>query len=255
MALLPPILARPFSAGKGAVPTFVPSDLGADLYAWWDLSALAYLYQDSGRTTPCTAAADPVGSVTDRSGNSRHLSQGTAGFKPAVVSGGSSVGYCARFDGVDDYLSRAAVNLGAKTIYLAGKITSATGSPLHHYQAATYQTHVYKPTGWTFRHAEGVLSNADNGAAWPGTSSKTRMAWVCRNGSSPYSQWFVDDSATSVLDLTTDPTNGGVNGTLFVGAYTGGILCAGLDLFEALVCNSAHNAATRANVFSYLARH
>lgn len=79
-----------------------PTELGAELLAWWDPSDLTTLFQDSAGTTPVAAHGEPVGLMQDKSGNGYHLSQGTAGGRPLWQSDGSLL-----FDGTDDYLELA----------------------------------------------------------------------------------------------------------------------------------------------------
>jgi hypothetical protein len=72
----------------------------------YDFTNTANLFQDSARTTPVTALSDPIGSVTDLSGNNLHGSQATTASKPTYS------GY-ADFDGFDDGLSTATLDLTA----------------------------------------------------------------------------------------------------------------------------------------------
>lgn len=64
----------------------------------FDWSKQSSLYQDSARTTLVNAAGDPIGSVTDESGNGNHASQTTATSR--FVWQGDH----AETDGVDDWL-------------------------------------------------------------------------------------------------------------------------------------------------------
>ena len=52
---------------------------------WLDANAPNILFQDSAMTTPATATNDPIGAWKDRSGNNRHLTQGTAGSRPVLT--------------------------------------------------------------------------------------------------------------------------------------------------------------------------
>lgn len=74
--------------------------------AWYDPSDLTTLFQDSTGTTPVTADGDPVGMMMDKSGNGRHLIQATSAARPTYKTSGGL--RWLRFDGVDDYLARAA---------------------------------------------------------------------------------------------------------------------------------------------------
>lgn len=69
----------------------------------YDLTDKTKLYQDSTRTTLVSANGDPIGSVTDLSGNGKHASQATTASKPLFQ------GY-ADFDGVDDSWATAAID-------------------------------------------------------------------------------------------------------------------------------------------------
>jgi hypothetical protein len=85
----------------GGAAAFNPASLSPT--AWYDVSDLSTLFQDSAGTTPVTADGDPVGKVLDKSGNGNHLVQATAGSRPLYkTSGGLS---WLLFDGVDDSLA------------------------------------------------------------------------------------------------------------------------------------------------------
>jgi hypothetical protein len=59
---------------------------------------ISSLYQDAARTTLVSAAGDPIGSASDLSGNSKHLSQATAAARPVWQPSYGA------FDGTDDWL-------------------------------------------------------------------------------------------------------------------------------------------------------
>jgi hypothetical protein len=70
--------------------------------AWYDADDLSTLFQDAAGTVPVTTDGDPVGLWQDKSGNSRHFSQSTAGQRPTWhTSGGFS---WVEMDGTDDWL-------------------------------------------------------------------------------------------------------------------------------------------------------
>jgi hypothetical protein len=99
---------------------------GAALYAWWDVSDISTLFQDSAGTTPVALNNDPVGRINDKSGNGRLLTQGTAGNRPLYkdsLYGAPSV----LFDKVNDSLTNTAAGIGAnKEIFILFHVTRST---------------------------------------------------------------------------------------------------------------------------------
>ena len=96
-------LLRSHGGGGGA---FSPLDLAA-LTGWWDFSDAPTVYEDTIATNPAEAD-DGVAYLGDKSGDGRHLTQGTAGSRPAwkaAIQNGLSIG---RGDG-GDILTRASV--------------------------------------------------------------------------------------------------------------------------------------------------
>lgn len=67
----------------GRRKAFVPTDL-SNLGLWFDADDPATLFQDAAMTTPAVADNDPVGAWLDKSGNSRHGTQPTAGNRPLL---------------------------------------------------------------------------------------------------------------------------------------------------------------------------
>jgi hypothetical protein len=65
-------------AGRGGV--FSPASLSPT--AWYDPSDMSTLFQDSAGSTPVTAVEQPVGRISDKSGNGRHATQATTSLKP-----------------------------------------------------------------------------------------------------------------------------------------------------------------------------
>lgn len=85
---------RPMYAASGSL---APSDVTTGQQAWYEANTESYVDNDA------------VGTLTDKSGNSRNLTQGTAGAKPtfktSIVNGKSVY----RFDG-GDYATGAAIS-------------------------------------------------------------------------------------------------------------------------------------------------
>lgn len=55
--------------------------------AWYEPYNVGSLFQDSGLTTPVTAASDPVGGIKDLSGNGLHAVQTDNGRRPTYAEG------------------------------------------------------------------------------------------------------------------------------------------------------------------------
>ena len=77
--------------------------------AWFDIDP-QYLFQDDAGTTPVTAPGQPVGFVTDRSGNGNHATQATAEARPTYQTDGTL--HYLHFDGVDDFLVTPTITPG-----------------------------------------------------------------------------------------------------------------------------------------------
>lgn len=95
--------ARTVAANRYAVDG-LPTSL-TNLVAWYSARDTATLFQDSALSTPVTANSDPVGGWLDKSGNGRHLTQGTAGSRPAYKTSGINTRAALQFDGSADHLS------------------------------------------------------------------------------------------------------------------------------------------------------
>jgi len=94
----------------GFARAFDPASMFTPTTPGWvyNLSDFSTLYQDSAGTIPVTAAGQPVGLMLDLSGNGNHASQPTAGKRPILQESGGK--YSLKFDGVDDFMSTAAID-------------------------------------------------------------------------------------------------------------------------------------------------
>jgi hypothetical protein len=117
--------------GSAAAAAFSPSDV-AGLALWLDGSDAATLYQDSARTTPVTADTDPVGGITDKSGQANHAAQTTANARPLYKTNIQNSKSALRFDGTNDSLTVAdAAGLEMdtdSTVFLVVKNLTAEGN-------------------------------------------------------------------------------------------------------------------------------
>jgi hypothetical protein len=86
------------AALSGGAAPFSPLSLSP--YSWFDPSDLSTLWQDTAGTTPVTADGQSVARIDDKSGNGRHMIQGTAAARPLYKTAGGL--HWLLFDGVDD---------------------------------------------------------------------------------------------------------------------------------------------------------
>ena len=116
------------STGFSRAVGWSPLDLfeGGKKGAWYDPSDLSTMWQDSAGTTPVTADGQPVGKILDKSGNGNHATQPVAGKRPTYHTAGGT--HWLDFDGVDDSLYTASINLTStsKITVFAGTANSKT---------------------------------------------------------------------------------------------------------------------------------
>lgn len=101
------------SAGGVLLKTFGPLDLftGGQGGAWYDPSDLSHMWQDTAGTVPVTTDGQSVLRIDDKSGNGLHLIQAVGALAPLYKTDGTL--RWLQFDGLTQYLSRAAVDLTA----------------------------------------------------------------------------------------------------------------------------------------------
>jgi hypothetical protein len=159
-----------FDSAK-AVASFNPLSLSPS--AWYDFSDLSTLFQDTAATSPVTADGQSVARVNDKSGNGRHLTQATAGFRPLYkTSGGLS---WLESDGVDDVLKPATQfmtgSATASAVYASRNISVVAGAVLQGWGSSTFIN--YEPfSGDGHLYTDfGSVDRADLGVFGAGTTS------------------------------------------------------------------------------------
>ncbi len=118
----------------GTWPFVAPGGVATGLQAWYDASDSATLF-DATTGGSLVAADGGVARWEDKSGNSRHMTQGTAGSRPTrktAIQGGLDV---LRFDGSADFMSVASstatfnfIHTGDHTIFMAFKANVANSA-------------------------------------------------------------------------------------------------------------------------------
>lgn len=157
------------SVGEGPVSAVVsstPVAVGAAWIPWEQLLGLvaAYSAHDATGYTDVSGAASQF---TDRSGNSNHLLQSTAGARPTI----NAVNKQLEFDGIDDVMVSAAsatgitTGTGEKTLVLCGRgVTTGNG----HYAGITSTLQALAMNGQATGLAE-LTGRFNNGRAQPAT--------------------------------------------------------------------------------------
>lgn len=136
---------------------WTPLGAGVPLGFWWD-------FTDPGA---CIVAANALGTVRDKSGNNRDLTQGTAGNKPTYGTRLQNGLRVADFDGTDDYMSTSAMfTYGfGWTLFIVGKNDDGADSTAQFAVFGTDGSTAYgrfsKQTGNVYRL--GCGSNLDRG--------------------------------------------------------------------------------------------
>jgi hypothetical protein len=235
-------LATLGAGGAGFVPTQI-----AGLQLW--LKGGAGTFQDTGLTTAAVADGDPVGGWQDQSGQGNNATQGTAAAKGTLklnVLNGKAV---VRGDGVDDYLTHAALTLGTThTLFLV--------------------------TQWPTATQAGILLGADGGDYAPYTNGSSTLNYsvnnpnpqqTCNVAFAPANAtWYVlgirrngltvrfyKNGAQLGTDQTLSPASNDPYAptTLFAGGNTN---FQAIDLAEVLYYNSTLSDANVTNVLNYL---
>jgi hypothetical protein len=161
---------------------FAPSDI-TGLQLWLDASDASTLY-DATTGGSLVAADGGVARWEDKSGNARHMTQGTAGSRPArktSIQGGLDV---LRFDGSNDFLSVPSSTATFKflhdatggIVFAVYKANAAQGTAYVWCNNTNPSTaSVASQTGVYYRHDTSDLAVADRYAVISNTSSGFRM--------------------------------------------------------------------------------
>lgn len=113
--------------GTVSAPSWSPTDMGADLLGWYDA-------QDSGSLT---LSGSDVTQWNDKSGNSMHLTQGTAGRYPQY----SATSFNSSYPGLtfsDDYMEKSSYGLTSGAVCAAFIVCTMTTNCDTYGRAVTY---------------------------------------------------------------------------------------------------------------------
>lgn len=204
------MLALGLNLGKRKGAAWTPASI-AGLSLWYDATQLAGL-----------ANNDPVATWTDASGNANNATQGTASARPTYKTNVQNSKPAVLFDGVDDFMSFAALPLDS----WVGVVLKGNG----------------------LRDLDGIIGRrgTDNGVRW-------RSAGPSWEAVGPFTKTYnSSDIAASSCQLV-ELTNNQANYADSLGGY---FLAGGRDLsgyvLEVVVATSTPDAATIANWRAYV---
>lgn len=235
------------------VETFNIFDLTdlSGLAAWWDAN------------TGITLSGAEVTDWQDRTSSAFVLSQPTSANRPIRVSDANFGHVGVRFDGTNDYLSRAStllsslVPVNASTIFVVQKqVGSKAQNTTFMLDApnATNRlgTHLSYSDGLYFDHGNTSAGGRINGSQPANWDDNFKIIGMRRDGSS--GKIFVEGGAAVVSGTFTDDLDNTQSGTLYMGATGGSSLFFQGDLLHLVIFNRALPDAEMDEVGRYLAQ-
>lgn len=206
------------------------SPLSLSPAGWWDASALTGL-----------SDTQSVTSWTDRSGNGRHLAQGTAGNQPAYRTAIQNALPVVRFDGSNDHVGATFTLAPPYTLFVVSAFRAAFVANAFVVSSPTLATGLfYRSSSTNMQQYSGSVG---------AVVTTTPEAWHA------YTSEFNGASSTLRVDggaAATGNPGAGVPGGVRVGTDNVGAQAATVDVGELLVYASILSAANRAAVEAYL---
>lgn len=234
---------------------FTPSSISG-LALWLDASDASTLFQASNGTTPATTDGDVVGYWGDKSGNGKHVIQGTTANKPTLQLAEKNGRNVVQFDGNDLLATVATVALSTFTVIAVFRSSVAGTALLYEHGPAAGTdpgSYLNTSTGVTISVRRGTVN----------TSWNLSLNWandnVWRVGSHDYAgthathQLAVNGTVQSLTSVASNnPGTGTVTDTIYLGARTGLTIPMTGQIAEFVVYSPALSVANRNSVESYL---
>lgn len=256
---------------------FNPLDLfaGGRLGAWYDISDLSTMWQDSAGTAPA-AVDQPVGKLNDKSGNGNHLSQATGSARPTLRSSGGK--YWLEFSG-SQYLTGTglgfnfahnlttgmhtalAARFGTVTdpeaVYSAlgnnGGTSTAHGIFVGHDTRSSASRDRLMVTMITRGVAAAFTYNADTPtASAPANTDLTYMLDAPTAASAGAMQVYINNSLVLTSARQNAPSSGSATNAMQLGASGASNLAMVGRIYQALLLDRPSTTVERSNLQTYL---
>jgi hypothetical protein len=204
------------------------------------LKADGTLWQDSGRTTPATANADPVGCWDDASGNGNHFNGGNPPSLRTNVQNSKPV---IRFDGVNDFLTHTAISMSDFSIFMVAKRATTGDYALLGGAASSPQWRLGQGGVNKLSTYDGTNNPQSSPLATDTTTTFTVLEFV--RASSTVS--FYQDGAAAGTG-----TMSGAQSLVYLTTFNAGSSFFAGDIGEIVIYNSSLSTGNRQSVEAYL---
>jgi hypothetical protein len=220
------------------------SPLSLSPAAFWDVTDTSTLYQERGGGTTLSVLDGVVGTIRDKSGNGRNLSNSTDAARPLLRS---TSGYSnAEFDGVDDFLTAAVTGLATPCRIMWALAIPTLANSLYLRGAHTSGGNEY-----------GLLNGTTNLTMFSGVTPRSLFP------SSPAASTFVvideiwNGASSSIQINTTTATTGTMDtgtlgGVTFGGNRFGSFQCSTLRLVSCIIVSGTLSAGDAASLRTYM---
>lgn len=246
------LFKRPAAVGSS---TWLPSDLGSALVAWYDYSDLTTLFQNTGGSTPVTATGDPIARVNDKSGNGHFAtSDGTAGHHP-IYTTGSGLAWAAGNGSTQYHQTNSAFSLtdgsGRHSAGAAVLFSNNTGTQ------SAFDADLGNRVSQLLRNSTGTSQTIafDSGGTPYTDSGPSITASVAQVlvevTSTSATEIFVNGTGNGSTSVTPPLQTGTATVTLFAHAGTPDQFMTG-NIYVAVIVNRDLTSTERANLTTYL---
>lgn len=229
------------SYASGGVAAFAPTDV-TDLRAWYDASDAASI----------TSAANAISGWNDKSGNSNHLTQATAGLKPTLGTDATSGLGKVTFDGGDVLAANDSASLdinGTIAIFIAANFTTITNNDIilskDTFYAIAWSVYAGGGSGQILRfNINGTDATIDTG-----THVGRSLTTCIYDGTNMYTRWnraaITTTAKTGAIVTTADKFHLGAADDSATSGFAG-------EVFEVLIYGTAMNNTNRDLIETYL---